>query len=127
MVQAFDGASKPLVRPRLTADAPDGSASCSLIDWSLLVDQPNGYRDMADALTGDILALQDVPAQRVVDSALLELPVGEAARVDILLGEDIDVSRWHFTDGDAWFYLLCASREPPDDRWHSIAATFRFE
>ena len=126
MLAAFSPDRRPLVRPRLVADSPDESQSCSLFDWSSLVEQPGGYRDLADALSGDILAMQEAEGQEVVDSAFVDLPYGWAARVDIRLGGELELSRWHVTEGSSWFYLVCASREPPADRWRSIAETFRF-
>jgi hypothetical protein len=127
MLLPFSPSMKPLVRPELVADAPGDTGSCSVFDWSLGVNRLVGYQDLAEALRDDIVASQDNDELVVLDSALVDLEHGRAARVDMRLRDELDISRWHFKDGAAWFYLQCAAREAPPDRWRSIAETFRFE
>ncbi len=63
------------------------------------------------------------------DVTMLELPAGEAARIDYGLrfpGYETLHAAYFFSDGSVFFVLTCTDLERPDDDWLSIAETFEF-
>lgn len=63
------------------------------------------------------------------DVSMLELPVGNAARIDYGLrfpGYETVHSTYYFTDGTDFHVLTCTGLQRPDDAWLSIAETFEY-
>jgi len=55
----------------------------------------------------------------------LELPAGQAARMDVS-DEATHLSIYLLREGNTFYRISCAGDEPPDDRWLSIAESFKF-
>jgi hypothetical protein len=126
MFRGFPPEQRPLVRANLMAEPPDQSATCTLVDESVLVVGRTTWTSVEDAIVAEVVAAQKRPRQAVSGSALLELSAGRVGRVDMLYDGAVTISTFHLTDGTAWFYLQCGAADPPDDRWLSIAQTFEF-
>ena len=63
------------------------------------------------------------------DTAIVEMPAGDAGRIDIgwsLEGQPLEVSVYLYTDGETFQTLTCTGAERPPDDWSSIAETFVF-
>jgi hypothetical protein len=60
------------------------------------------------------------------ETTYLELPAGRSARLDWSRPDGVSGTAYAFTDGSAWWRLDCASTEPPDDGWLSVAESFEF-
>jgi hypothetical protein len=124
MFRVFPRHERPLLRARLLAERPDGEESCRVVDRSAAEAVRSEARSIEETMAADIAASQAASTHAVVDSAILDLPAGRAGRVDVLVGGSVAISWYHLTDGRSWFYLQCGAREPPDDRWLSIAESF---
>ena len=112
------------VRYVLVAVEPDSDASCGVIDVTDVATASPPWTSVDDAVAARQAALAEEPDAGMPTTTFIELPAGRAGRLDVTLGRD--TSRWYFSEGAAWFSLSCASSEPPDDRWLSIAETFEF-
>jgi hypothetical protein len=126
MLRSFAPELRPLVRARLIAEHPSLDQACRVVDHSVLVRRRTDFEQVGEAVTSDIIAAQADPRLSVVGSVALQLPSGPAGRVDLLFEDWLAISRYHFSDGNAWYYLQCGAQEPPDDRWLSVAETFEF-
>ena len=66
---------------------------------------------------------RDVTEPTVVDAGLSS---ANGVRLDWEIWGGQPATTWVFLDGERRVVLFCRSEEPPDDRWLSIAETFRF-
>jgi hypothetical protein len=117
--------SRGRVRTLLLADDPDSDTGCALIDFTDVAKASPPWTSVDDAVSSRRTALAEEPDAGAPATTFIDLPAGRAGRLDVTLGGQ-DTSRYYISDGAAWFSLSCASSEPPDDRWLSIAETFSF-
>jgi hypothetical protein len=66
------------------------------------------------------------PKGETPESTYLDLPAGRSGRVDWALHGEDSYSGYSFTDGATSLRLVCLAKDPPADRWRSIAETFEF-
>jgi hypothetical protein len=96
-----------------------------------VIDTPGRGLTLNQGLDAEATAFRQLGDQLVSgpDVETLELPAGEAGRIDYGLrfpGYQTEHATYHLTDGSDFHVLTCTYVERPDDDWLSIAETFEF-
>jgi hypothetical protein len=115
-------------------DPFSGYQECELSDFTQEAKSPPAFKSVGDYLSmadWAMAMLSDDEMAAEVDMQLIDLQAGEVGCMDLAAelspGFIVEMRSYIFTDGDAWFDLTCLSAGAPDDRWLSIAETFRFK
>lgn len=111
-----------------------GYQECELRDFTVEAKSPPAYQSVGDYLNMAGWAISMMGADELaadIDTQLMDLPAGEVGCMDVAVelspGFIVEMRSYIFTDGKTWFDLMCTSAGAPDDRWLSIAETFRFK
>ena len=116
------------------ADPFSAYQECELRDFTKEANSPPAYKSVEDYLNVADWAISMLGNDEMAayfETQVMDLRAGEVGCMDLAVelspGFIVDTRSYIFSDGKTWFDLACSSAGAPDDRWLSIAETFRFQ
>ncbi|MEX1336061.1 MAG: hypothetical protein AB1Z66_12250, partial [Candidatus Limnocylindrales bacterium] len=110
----------------VTAEGRPADAECMVEDATGVAglpdaDEPAEWQAVFLESAGALQQKTSVP-----DVTAVDLASGPAVLADWKRWWGMPATAWVFLDGEHRIVLFCRADAPPDDRWRSIAETFRF-